>query len=206
LSSAWRTLAEPDLAEELARWIDGSPGLVRVAVDGADCLGPARLAGSLLQPLRAAGHPAHHVQARAFWRDASVRLEHGREDAESYPTWLDAAALRREVLDAAVRDHVYLPTLRDPATNRSTRDEPRPIGERDVLLVSGEFLLGLGLPFDRTVYLTAPHAALERRTPADHRWTLAAHAAYADTARPADTADIVVRCDRKHPVVQGLPC
>jgi hypothetical protein len=206
LSPTWRTVAESELVEDLVAWLAGHDGVVRVAVDGADCLRPDRLAQSLLEPLRVAGRAAHHVEASSFWHDASLRLEHGREDVESYLNWLDAGALRREVLDPAVTEHVYLPTLRDPRSNRTTRAEPRPIGERDVLIVSGEFLLGLGLPFERVVHLTAPPAALERRTPPQQRWTLPAHADYAATVHPQDLADVVVRCDRRHPVVRGLVC
>ncbi|WP_375490042.1 uridine kinase [uncultured Jatrophihabitans sp.] len=205
MTGDWRTVAAADLPALLAAWLDTADGVVRVAIDGADALHPDELADSLLAPLQLLGRGAHHVRAASFWQDASLRLEHGRRDVASYLNWLDAGALRREVLEAAARDAVFLPSLRDSASNRSTREAPRPLGEHDVLLVSGEFLLGLGLPFDRVVRLTAPPAALARRTDDAAQWTLAAHAEYDDTVQPDELADVVVRADRRHPVVLGLP-
>jgi hypothetical protein len=130
-----------------------------------------------------------------FWRDASVRLEHGREDPDSYPDWLDADALRREVLDAAVRTGTFLPSLRDPATNRSTRAPAQPLAATGVLIVSGSLLLGHGLPFDLTVHLAVSSAARARRTAAADAWTLPAFDRYDRDIRAADTADVVIRSD-----------
>ena len=176
-----------------------------MAIDGPPCTRPDELAASLIEPLRSAGRPAVHVRAELFWRDASLRFEHGREDVESYPTWLDAAARRREVLEPAASTGRYLPSLRDPATNRSTREPSRALGgARAVVLVSGTFLLGRDLPFDRTVHLAMSAAARRRWTPADQAWTLPAHDAYEDTVRPAGTADLVVKMDDpRHPAVRG---
>jgi len=81
------------------------------------------LASSLLQPLQVLGRPAIHVRADSFWRDASLRLEHGRNDVESLVSdWLDVAAMRRELLDplGPGGDGRYLPSLRDPVSNRAT--------------------------------------------------------------------------------------
>lgn len=206
MTPPWQTIAAPELRGRLAGWIADAAGVVRVAVDGARCLEPTDFAQSLIAPLEALGRRAHHVDASAFWHDASLRLEHGHDDAQAYLNWLDAGALRREVLDTAATDHAFLPSLRDPGTNRSTRATPQSIGVSDVLLVSGEFLLGLGLPFDRVVHLSAPTAALRRRTHPDRHWTLDAHTDYAASTHPDELADVLVRCDRRHPVVQGLPC
>jgi hypothetical protein len=190
------------LASQLAGWFAAKPGLVRVAIDGPPCAGPAALASSLADPLRALGRPLVHVPAQGFWRDASLRFEHGREDVEAYLGWLDDGALRREVLSG---DH-YLPSLRDPVSNRVTREPPRPVPESAVLVVSGTFLLGLGLPFDAVVHLAMSAAARARRTSTEDAWTLPAFARYDAEVSPAALADVVVRVeDPRRPAVTGLP-
>jgi hypothetical protein len=188
----------------LSRWLATTPGLVRVAVDAPPVAQPDALAAALIEPLRALSRPAVHVRAAAFWRDASLRFEHGREDPDSYLQWLDADALRREVLDAAPHGS-YLPSLRDPATNRSTRAAPEALAADAVLIVSGALLLGHGLPFDRTVHVRLSPAARRRRTPTAESWTLPAFDAYDASARPAESADVVVKWDdARHPAVRGL--
>jgi hypothetical protein len=201
---SWQTLAPAEVPVRLAGWLGRDHGVIRLAVDGPPCSEPAQLAQALIGPLRALGRPVVHIQASSFWRDASLRLEHGRHDYESYLTWLDADALRREVLEPAVHAGSVLPSLRDPVTNRSTREPARPVEPETVLVVSGSLLLGLGLPFDRTVHLVMPHDARARRTPAEDAWTLPAFDAYDETVRPADIADVSIRVDRRNPAVRGL--
>ncbi|MYW00556.1 uridine kinase, partial [Streptomyces sp. SID3343] len=95
----------------------------RVAVDGADAAEPGVLADALVAPLRLLGRPVLRVRARDFLRPASVRLEYGHTDAESYLWgWLDDAALRREVLDPLGPGGTgrALPTLWDAARDRAT--------------------------------------------------------------------------------------
>lgn len=175
---------------------------MRVAIDGPPCSTPDEFAAALIDPIRTRGRPVAQVRAATFWRDASLRLEMGREDVESYLAWLDADALRREVLDAAAQAGQFLPSLRDPHTNRSTREQARPVEPGLVLLVSGALLLRHGLPFDRTVHLAMSPAARARRTPADEAWTLPAYEAYDTDIRPADTADIVIKLDDpRHPAI-----
>jgi hypothetical protein len=208
LTGEWHPIAMSDLPATLAAWLDSSPGasgVVRVAVDGPPCADPDGFAATLAEPLRALGRPTQHVLATTFWRDASLRLEYGHEDVESYLSWLDADALRREVLVPAVEQGQFLPSLRDPDTNRSTRAEPRALEPTTVLIVSGSLLLGLGLPFDRVVHLHLPPDARERRTPPDQAWTLPAFDEYDETVGPLQVADVVVRLDRRTPAVQGLP-
>lgn len=160
------------------------------------------MVAALAGPLLAAGRALVHVPADGFWRDASLRLEHGREDVDSYLGWLDHGALRREVLDSGSR---YLPSLRDPVTNRTTRERPRDLPPHAVLVVSGALLLGLGLPFDRVVHLSMSPAALARHTPAADAWTVAAFARYEAEVGPAGLADVVVRLeDPRRPAVTGL--
>jgi hypothetical protein len=205
LSSAWEPVAPDALADRLASWLARVPGLVRVAIDAPPCADPAGLGDALVEPLRALGRPAGHVRASSFWHDASLRLEHGREDAEAYPSWLDAGALRREVLESAADRGGYLPSLRDPHTNRSTRAPACKLAPDTVLLVSGSFLLGVGLPFDRTLHVALSPQARARRTPTDEAWTLPAFDGYDSAVRPASVADVVIKWDDlRHPAVRGL--
>jgi hypothetical protein len=142
------------------------------------------------------------VRAESFWRDASLRFEQGREDVDSYLSWLDAGALRREVLTAG---GWFLPSLRDPATNRATRVPREPLPDNAVLVVSGTFLLGLGLPFDRVVHLALSPAARARRTPDEDAWTLAGFDRYDADIGPGAIADVVIKLDDpRHPAVRGL--
>lgn len=191
------------LAPALADWLARAPGVLRVAVDGPPCARPDDLAESLADPLRALGRPVVHVRAASFWRDASLRFEYGREDVDSYLRWLDDGTLRREVLAG---DGWYLPSLRDPATNRATRAERKPLPDKAILVISGSLLLGLGLPFDRVVHLAMSAAARRRRTPEAERWTLPAFDRYDAQVGPAELADIVIKLDDpRHPATRGLP-
>jgi hypothetical protein len=202
MAAGFRPLSRPALIEHLADWIAAGPGIVRVAIDGPPGAEPAELAGALVDPLRLRGRPAAALRAEFFWRDASLRLEYGREDVDAYPDWLDRGALRREVLDAVHTEGAFLPSLRDPVTNRSTREPRQPASPGTVVLVSGAFLLGGGLPFDRTVHLALSPAALSRRTPADQRWTLPALGRYERDIE--DAADVVVKLDDpRHPAFAG---
>jgi hypothetical protein len=199
----WTPTAPGDLPVAISEWLVAAPGVIRVAIDGPPCAGPDELAAALIEPLRTAGRPAVHVRADQFWRDASLRFELGREDADSYLTWLDADTLRREVLEPASSSGRYLPSLRDPETNRSTRESPRLLGAQAVVLVSGSFLFGRNLPFDRTVHLAMSAAARRRRTPTDQAWTLPAHEAYDAAVRPGETTDLVVKLDDpRHPALR----
>jgi hypothetical protein len=201
-TGVFRPITRPALIERLADWIAALPGTVRVAVDGAPGAEPHSLAEALVDPLRVRGRAAVPIPAELFWRDASLRLEYGRQDVESYPDWLDAAALKREVLDPVVADGSFLPSLRDPATNRSTREPRRPAPAGTVLVVSGAFLLGRGLPFDRTVHLALSAGALARRTPEAEQWALPALERNEEDA--ASQADVLVKLDDpRHPAVSG---
>ncbi|MBE7188161.1 hypothetical protein, partial [Jatrophihabitans endophyticus] len=153
--------------------------------------------------LRALGRPAVHVVAETFWRDASLRLEHGHQDVESYPDWLDREALRRETLEPFAAGADFLTSLRDPVTNRSTREAAHAFVPGSVLVVSGAFLLGDVLPFEHTVHLHLPPDARARRTPPAEAWTLPAFEAYDAAVRPVERADVTVRLDRRSPAVRG---
>jgi hypothetical protein len=206
LSEVWRPTSPLDLPDALARWLTTTPGVVRVGIDGPAAAQPDSLAASMIEPLRALGRPAVHIPAATFWRDAALRLEFGHEDVEGFLSWLDADALRREVLLPLVERGEYLPSLRDPVTNRSTREPVRTAEPSTVLLVSGELLLGLGLPFDRVIHLAMSPAARARHTEPSLAWTLPAFENYDETVDPASLADVVIRLeDPRRPAVRGLP-
>jgi hypothetical protein len=180
---------------------------LRVALDGPPAARPQELAEALIDPLRVRGRPPGLVAAETFWRDASLRLEYGREDVEAYSTWLDVDALRREVLDPLGPDGSghYLPSLRDPVSNRATRAPAVLAGPGAVVIVWGALLLGAGLPFDLSIHLSTSPAARARRTAAEQAWTLPAFDRYDADVRPADWADVVVRVDDpRHPAL-GRP-
>lgn len=191
----------PDvLADGLAR-LDPPGAALRVAIDGPRGAEPRTLADRLVEPLRLRGRLAVHISAELFWRDASLRFEHGRTDPDAFrEEWLDTEALLREVLDplGAGGTGRYLPSLRDPATNRATREPARTAAPGTVLLVSGELLLGRGLPFDRTIHLAVSQAARARRTPPEWAWTLPAFDDYERDVDPVGRADVVIRFDDPH--------
>ena len=192
------------LADRLVSFRTDHP--LRVAVDGPRAAVPLALARSLLEPLRARGRAAEVVDAERFWRDASLRYEWGRTDLQAYAQqWLDADALRREVLRplGPGGSSRFLPALRDPATNRSIRAEPVTVPPDAIVLIAGELLLGRALPFDYTVHLALDSGARQRSTPPDWQWTLPAHDTYDRTVQPSELADIVVRWnDPRHPAIR----
>jgi hypothetical protein len=169
-----------------------------VGVDGPPAAAPERLADALVDPLRVGGRPAIRISTTDFLRPASLRLEFGRRNPDSfYAGWFDEAGLAREVLDRAGPggDGRILTRLWNAATDRSARDSYHPLAPGSVLLVSGPLLLGGGLPFDFTVHLELSPAALLRRTPPGQRWTLPAFERYATEVDPSAFADVVLRVD-----------
>ncbi|MPZ26063.1 MAG: uridine kinase [Micromonosporaceae bacterium] len=202
-----RPISPSALVEELADRITATrPGhWLRVAVDGAPAAAPDALAAGLVDPLRVRGRPAQLVPAAGFLRPASVRLELGRQDPDSYyQRWLDEPGLRREVLDPLGPGGTgrVLPSLWDPVTDRATRAGYLSVPPGGVVLVSGALLLGGALPFDLTVHLALSPAALSRRTSPEQRWTLPAFDRYRREVAPEQVAGIVIRTDDPdHPAI-----
>ncbi|MDL9947548.1 hypothetical protein QSJ19_18560 [Gordonia sp. ABSL11-1] len=171
------------------------PGRRIVAVDGADAARPVSLAAAVADRLVASGRAASVVAMADFLRPASLRLEFGHADTESYRTiWFDHAAVRREVVDALRSSGQWLPRLWDPLRDRSFRDAPRAAATDQVLVLAGPMLRGSGLAVDATVALVMSEGALRRRTPDTEQWTIPA---LLENARDAPPPDIEVRYD--HP-------
>jgi hypothetical protein len=182
----------------LADRIGALPGRPRIGFDGAASARPGALADALIDPLRIRGRAALRVDLGDFLRPASVRLELGRTNPDSfYERWFDLAALSREVLRplAAGGSGRIVTTFWNPRTDRSTRPSPVDVPEGGVLLLSGPLLIGAGLELDLIVHCAQSPAALARRTPAEEQWTLAAFDRYAEEVDPAELADVVVRVD-----------
>ena len=200
MTRTYRPVTRSALPAELADLVAARPhggAALRVAMDGASAAEPTVLANDLVTPLRARGRPVTVIPVETFWRDASLRLEYGHEDTESYLQWLDAAALRREVLEplGPGGSGEFLPSLRDPLTNRATRVPAITAAPNAVVVVAGPLLLGRDLPFDLTVHLALTPAALRRRTERAAAWTLEALEQYEAHVHPADAADVVIRAD-----------
>jgi hypothetical protein len=193
------------LADRLIQAHHGSRPL-RVALDGPRCARLDELAEAVRVQLTGVGRPVGVVAADWFYRDASLRLEYGRQDVEAfYSGWLDRAALQREVLRPVLEDGRYLPSLRDPVSNRATRTDPIALPGNGLLLLVGELLLGSELEFDVTIHASVSRQARRRQTEADWpewAWTLPAFDRYDIDVDPAAIADLVLRRDDpKHPAL-----
>ena len=202
-----RPISPELLVEHVADAVGRLPGdgPAAVALDGAPPTGTGELAEALVGELKLRGRAAVHVAALDYLRPASLRLEFGREDPDLFYTeWLDLKAIEREVLGPLGPGGTgrVLPRLWDARADRAYRAQYVQLGAGGVVLLDGSFLLGAGLSFDLTVHLSMSAAALARRTGPEQAWTLPAYRRYEDEARPAEYADIIVRCDDpRHPAL-----
>jgi hypothetical protein len=201
----FRPITPDALVAGIADLLAARAGYVRVGIDGPPPARPGRLAAALVDPLRVRGRAALAVATAGFLRPASVRLERGRTNPDSfYENWFDLSALSREVL-APQETGLVLPDLWDPATDRATRSRPVPLPPGGVVLLHGPLLLGAGLALDFAVHLLMTPAALARRIDPELTWTLPAYERYAAEVAPQTFADIVVRADDPdHPAVSGM--
>jgi hypothetical protein len=195
-----RPVSRDILTEELADLLASREpdSYLRVAIDGPPAADPDRIADGLVDPLRVRGRPAIRIRTADFLRPASLRLEFGRENPDSfYAGWFDEAGLAREVLEPAAPGGSgrVLTRLWNAGTDRAAREPYRDLPAGAVLLVSGPLLLGGGLAFDVAIHLELSPAALIRRASPEDRWTLPAYERYAEEVCPAAFADVVVRLD-----------
>ena len=72
------------VVDAIVSLISSRPGRLRVAIDGAPAADPVLLAEQVV--LELTPRCAVLVRAHHFWRQASLRLEDGRHDADA---WLD---------------------------------------------------------------------------------------------------------------------
>lgn len=174
---------------------------VRLLVDGHPSTYPELLADALVAPLEAAGRPAVRVGVRDFLRPRSLRLERGREDPDSLlHDWIDVGALNREVLTRVVDRDEYLPSLRDPDTDRVTRAGYVAAAPGAVVVLDGSLALGRGLDTDLAVHLSLKPATLRRRTPPEKAWTIPAYERYGQEIE--GVPNLVVRFDHPdHPAL-----
>jgi hypothetical protein len=180
------------LADKVTELVGARPGRVRLAVDGPPPTRPRALADAVATRLR--------VDAADYLRPASLRLEFGRTDPDTFlDGWLDVGGLRREVLEPAAAGGTgrVLPRLWDADADRAHRDRYVGLPADGVVVLAGALLLGRELPLDLAVHLRMSGKALARRLPDDERWTLPAYARYAAEHTPEEIADLLVLAD--HP-------
>jgi len=185
---------------------DGSPWS-RIAFDGAPAAHPGDLARRVSEALRIRGRSSLVVGAEGFLRPASLRLEQGRRDPDSYyDGWLDTGALWREVFDPLEPggDGRVLPDLWDPVADRATRSSYVQLPHGGLVLLHGPLLLRHWFPFDLSVHVLLSPGALRRRTPESGHWTLPAFERYEAEADPGTAADVLIRADDpRHPAWSG---
>lgn len=193
----FRPLSPPALVDEVSALVADRHDITRVIIDGAPPTRPDDLADDLAERLRLLGRPVLRVAAAGFRRAASLRFERGRADPDArYDDWLDAGALRREVLDplGPGGSGRVLPALWNTDTDRAARADYVDLSG-GVVLIDGELLLGRGLPHDYSVHLWLSAPALARKLPESEHWALPAFARYDAEVRPLYIADTGVRAD-----------
>ncbi|SFT37975.1 hypothetical protein SAMN04487904_101631 [Actinopolyspora lacussalsi subsp. righensis] len=207
-----RSTSRELLAVELSEVLHEGTGQpwCRVALDGHPLTGTNELADSLAEQLRLRGRHVLRVRLWDYVRPASLRLERGRGDPDSFRfDWFDFGALTREVL-APLRpagSGLVLPALWDAELDRSPRMERVRLTEGGVVVVDGPFLLGGGLETDFAVHLWMSEKVLLRRVAAENEWQLPAFDDYQREIRPDLLADRLVRMDRpERPAIVDSLC
>lgn len=175
---------------------------VRLGIDGCLPDDGSALADDVTARLAALGLATARVRQGDFLLPRSLRLELGADDPDAvWERWYDDNALRREVLDPLGPGGVmtWLPTLRDPVTDRATRAPARPAAPGTVAVVDGRFLLRheLAAAFDLVVHLQTSAATQHRRL-TDAARVVPSWQRYLDEADPVGRADLVVRHDHPH--------
>jgi hypothetical protein len=185
---------------------------VRVGFEGPVVADAEALADAVAADLDARAVPVARVLGREFLRARSLRLERGADDPDVFlEGWYDLAALRREVLDpvGAGGSLLWLPGLRDPATDRPLRRPRIAAVPGTVAVVDAPFLARWEVAdaVDLLVHLDVSPAARARRVaPSDRARVLPAWERYLQEYEPATSAAFVVRYDRpSHPALLRRP-
>jgi uridine kinase len=189
---------------------------VRVAIDGPDAAGKTVLADELAAVLAGAGRTTIRASADGFQRPRAERYARGRESPLGYVVdAFDHRALRAQLLDplGPGGDRAYRTVVFDVAADAPVSSDPRHAPEDAVLVVDGVFLLGAHVrdawevsvlvlaSFEerlrrarrRDLHVFDGVEELERRYRQRYgpAWEL-----YAEWARPAEAADVVVGNER----------
>ena len=202
------------LVDELADWVrerhgrrsaDRFVGTV-IGFDGPAEIGTADLADRVAERIRGTGGVVVRASSDWWWRPAALRLELGREDVDMLLTgWVDADALRRELLEPVTAGRPHITRLRDPGTDRSVRQPTAEVPPGTVVLLDGPFLLATGIPLDGLVVAQVGRGTLRRALPDDRQWWLEADDRYRAEYLPADEADVVLSYDHpSSPAASGL--
>ena len=200
------------LVGALADWVlalaepaDGA-GFV-VGFDGLAEIGTTKLADDIAEALRDSGRHIIRTSTTWWWRPPALRLELGRQDVDMLLTgWVDAEALRRELIDPVVATGTnYITRLRDPDSGRSIRQQARTAPAGAILLLDGPFLLTADLPFGAVVGLAVSPGRLRRALPAERAWWADAFEHYRQEYGPMARADVVLSYDHESaPAASGL--
>ena len=205
-TGAFTPLTPDRLARDLADWIVDLPQQhPRVGIDGAAEIGAGELADAVAARLTEFGRPALRTSTDWWWRPASLRLELGRTDIDMLlGGWVDAAALRRELLDPlgpAGSGSYY--SLAGSADRPVGAGQPGGRGRpRAPCCWYGPFLLADRLPLDAVVHLQTTRPTLARALPANRQWWLDAFDRYRTDEQPADRAAAVIAYD--HPKAPAI--
>lgn len=199
------------LVAELADRVEGRPdermGGAVVGFDGPAECGVGPLADAVAAELRGRGSAVVRASTSWWWRPAALRLELGREDVEMLLTgWVDADALRRELLDPVVSGKgAFISRLRDPGTDRSVRQLPEPVPPQALLLLDGPFLCATELPLDVLVGFQLGRGTMLRSLPPQQHWWTRAFETYDDRYQPLEHADVLLAYDHPSaPAAAGL--
>lgn len=154
-----------DVVGELAALVSAAAGPAgcRVAVDGVDGAGKTVLADELARALRRAGKEVIRVSVDGFHRPRELRYRRGRDDPEGfYRDSYDYEAFVSLVLRplGLGGSRLYVPAIRDLATDRLLESSELRAAPGAVLVVDGIFLHRdeLLAHWDLSIWLEVPFA------------------------------------------------
>jgi len=184
---------------------DGRPAVV-IGFDGPAEVGTSALADDVAGALISTGLLVVRASTQWWWRPSALRLELGHRNVDMLLAgWVDADAIRRELIDPLASGRPYITRLRDSRTGRPVRENRKPVRPGAVLLLDGPFLLAAVLPLDAVVLVNTSAAALSRALPAHSAWWSEAFEVYQREYQPVQHADVVLSYDHPAtPAAAGL--